>query len=286
MEINLAESTSIPKLDHTDLPAFINWDGKPIKSQSEQSALYRSLVQMVKDERQLPPSIEDKAVSFLKQIKIRSAKDVDSFLLDLVPSSQVEPSKTFVESVVELISIPNEKIKLAILELIATVVNYSFMDRILILLQNDLIPKLISSLDVFSPAFTEAEKIHASLITILEHTIYSSTFDIYHNTTIVDDNDQQQLFETVHNHVIVPSNDAIWVSVFTTNSGQTFYTNVGGEMLKRWNTVVRSLRMEGFEDIYDQRLFGYLTAWDVIPDTDPTLFALNIAIRAKRRTLL
>ncbi|KAK2950819.1 hypothetical protein BLNAU_14237 [Blattamonas nauphoetae] len=194
-------TTSVSESSH---PVFMNWDGKPIDTPSERTTLYLSLVQMVKSVQAFGRSLEDKSVSFLEQIKLESETDVDSFLFDLVPSSLPESSRVFVESVSVLISVPHQHIALAALELVQHIFDHSSWSTLLILVQNGLITKVITSLNIFSLSFTEAEMIHTSLLIVFLDTFFhltSETLNVY--GTICPDK-QQKHRETFHNCIFLP----------------------------------------------------------------------------------
>ncbi|KAK2961610.1 hypothetical protein BLNAU_3408 [Blattamonas nauphoetae] len=253
---------------------FLNWDGHPVESSSERSAIYKSFIQVVKNKHSFTPSLEDKASSFLEQISPKTTNEVDSIINDIVPSSQQESSSAFVES------------------------------------------KLVSSLDLFSPSFTEAEKLHNNLIGVTYDSLMALTERVRDTLQLHNDNEQQELGETVYCQVLLPleayiryicSNRYSLVDgelpassmlllakslaicpyheptmrfVFrlpilpTIPSAMTFYerdimnlsyrltmllaqlkyTTIGGETLNLWNIILRSQRMEGVEDLDEQRL--------------------------------
>ncbi|KAK2946152.1 hypothetical protein BLNAU_18896 [Blattamonas nauphoetae] len=184
---------------------FMNWDGKQIESISTQSAMYLSLLQMMKDKKPLPPSLEDKTVSFLGQIKFDSPKDADSFVLEFVPSSFQKSSRAFVKSVAALISVPSKRIRQAAIAFVARLSLPMSSDILLMIVNTDLIPKLISSIDVFSPSFVEAAYTHFYLNKLL-HIVFRRSFQHfvetpqYHNPK-----DHQTLLETLYNNVVLPS---------------------------------------------------------------------------------
>ncbi|KAK2950822.1 hypothetical protein BLNAU_14240 [Blattamonas nauphoetae] len=187
------------------LSAFMKWDGKPIESPSERSSIFCALVQMVKYGQAFGRSLVDKAVSFLEHIKIKSESDVDSFLFDLVPSSHQESSRTFVESVVELISVPNQKIVIAALDLVQHIFHHSSLYTQHILVNNGLITRIISSLDILSLSFTDSEAIHFSLLIILLVTVsYSANAALVTLDTVYTDI-HQTFCGILHNCVVLPS---------------------------------------------------------------------------------
>ncbi|KAK2950690.1 hypothetical protein BLNAU_14361 [Blattamonas nauphoetae] len=303
-------------VSETTRSAFLDWDGQQIDSVSDRSTIYCSLVQMVKNEPALDPSLEDKAVSFLEQIKLDSANDVDSFISGIVPSSLPESSRDFIESIVELISGHSKPVLNAAMTFVRDLAFRSSNNTILKLVKDGLIPQIISSLDLFSLPFTCAEEVHSSLLGILYNSIQKSTNHSLETLQLHDANEQQELRETVHNQVLLPSeaylrhicanhysikhhtqlyyymillpqlldvspyyeptlvfvlnlpvcltltstmtvvdfDEAIWCSLFVHTITQHARMNASGEALERHHILLRSLKMEGIEDIIEQRL--------------------------------
>ncbi|KAK2950818.1 putative Ubiquitin-conjugating enzyme E2 29 [Blattamonas nauphoetae] len=184
---------------------FLHWEEQPIVTPSERLTIYLSLVHVVKMKCVFSSSLEDKAVSFLKEIKPDNEKDVNSFILDLVPSSLPESSCAFVESVVELISVPNKRIIIAALELVSNIVVYSAKPTLLILVSSGLIPKVVTSLNIFSLSFKEAEMIHHSLILIILAPVYYSKDMALGSLDSACPEIHQTFRETLHKSVILPT---------------------------------------------------------------------------------
>ncbi|KAK2946523.1 hypothetical protein BLNAU_18565 [Blattamonas nauphoetae] len=188
----------------TNRSAFLHWDGLPIDSISERSSIYCSLVQMVKNEEALDPSLEDKAVSFFNLVKPDTANDVDSFVSGIVPSSLPESSRDFVGSIVELISGHSKPVLNTAMAFVGRIVFRSSDNTILKLVKDGLIQKLISCLDLFSLSFIDAEYIHTSLLSIIYESLWIST-ERKETLKLNDANEQLNIRETVHNQVLLPS---------------------------------------------------------------------------------
>ncbi|KAK2956779.1 hypothetical protein BLNAU_8232 [Blattamonas nauphoetae] len=184
--------------------AFTYWNDPPMVANSERSATYLSLIYMAKNKRPFYESDEKKAVSFLEEIKPESANEVDSFILDLDPSSLPESSHVFVETVGVLISVRNRRIKQATFEFVDDMVRLSSVEVRLKLIQNDLVPKVISSLDLFSPRFSKIKDDHTTLLRFLYQWIRPSKQITVETLATTHPDEQQTLAEILFPHVIMP----------------------------------------------------------------------------------
>ncbi|KAK2941061.1 hypothetical protein BLNAU_24028 [Blattamonas nauphoetae] len=159
----------------------------------------------MKDKPKFWPSLEDKAASFLEQISLRSEKDVDSFVFGIVPSSQIESSSDFLESVIRLISLPNQRIVRASLGLVWSIIKYSSQNTRLRLAKEDLITQLVSRLHPLTPSFDNVADFPSHLISIINPLIWLSTRGIPPQLGISPSDEQQTVHETFLNQVLRPS---------------------------------------------------------------------------------
>ncbi|KAK2950841.1 hypothetical protein BLNAU_14259 [Blattamonas nauphoetae] len=201
IDMSVPVKTSTSEITPSD---FQYWFDQPIVANSERSATYLSLIHMARNKRPFSESLEDKAVSFLEEITPESANDVDSFILDLDPSSLQESSHIFVETVVVLISVRNRRIKQATFDFVDDMVHHSPVEVRLKFIQNDLVPKVISSLDFFSPRFSQFTDDHTTLLKFLNQWIRSSTEITFKTLTTTRPDEQQTLAETLFRHVLMP----------------------------------------------------------------------------------
>ncbi|KAK2956616.1 hypothetical protein BLNAU_8456 [Blattamonas nauphoetae] len=161
--------------------------------------------------------------------------------------------------------------------LVDLVANSSTQVR-LALVTADLIPQLIVTLNPLSLSFTEGVDIHTGLIRIITWSVWLSL--PYHLTKlgIEDDNGQQAVHETVLQQVLAPSEQYIsylCVNRYSIVGGdQSRYfllilaqllrssmmdilrkvDKQGGEVRQMWKIVSRMLRMEGIEDVMEEKL--------------------------------
>ncbi|KAK2957784.1 hypothetical protein BLNAU_7218 [Blattamonas nauphoetae] len=114
---------------------------------SDASILYSSLVARVDQESRFDEAVQDQAVELLKMLepKPNERKLADSIIKDLVPSSTGSPSG-FVECIVTLLSSPHSAIVTATFSLLHQTIFFSSAGILITLLEADLIPKILASI--------------------------------------------------------------------------------------------------------------------------------------------
>ncbi|KAK2950820.1 hypothetical protein BLNAU_14238 [Blattamonas nauphoetae] len=201
METHLPMTTTASDPDHS---AFIDWDGKPIETPSERLTIYVSLIRLMKNKQAFSSSLEAKAESLLDQIKLTTAEEVKDFLKMLLPSALQESSRTFVETVGDLISVPFREISTTTILVVFVDICHLKVDSLFTLVKNGLVSKLITSVDISSLPFRHVDILNSSLIIIL-HKALLSTFSKFMDTLINQTNDHQSISEIAFSQIVLPS---------------------------------------------------------------------------------
>ncbi|KAK2953870.1 hypothetical protein BLNAU_11130 [Blattamonas nauphoetae] len=152
------------------------------------------------------------------------------------------------------------------------------------LVNADLIPQLVNTLNALSLSFDEAVDIHTNLPSSILSSLWLATPNGLTQLGIEDENEQQSVRETVLKQVSKPLEKYIWhlsmdfvvnmPVVLTIPSCLTFFENeysiwdfldfmnkaqrewneIREARRQMWKTVLRMLRMEGMEDMNDEKL--------------------------------
>ncbi|KAK2955675.1 hypothetical protein BLNAU_9365 [Blattamonas nauphoetae] len=277
--------------------------------------LIRSLVATLKLQPTLDDSLETKAVKFLESVYEVDEESADAFLGNFGETSD-DPPTDFVHSIVVLLSSTSQAITTATMKMLKNVVHNCSAEVLLPLVQANLIPQLIRTLNPQSLSFAEAFKIHLSLLEIIATSLWLSTQVGLAHLEIKDDDEQQDVHETVLQQVVAPSEKyichlcvnrysiierlqsysflvlltqllgispyyqptiqfvvnmpvfltisscltffesdcSIWCFLLEMNNAQREWNKKGGEVRQMWKTVLRMLRMEGFEDSMEEKL--------------------------------
>ncbi|KAK2947846.1 hypothetical protein BLNAU_17266 [Blattamonas nauphoetae] len=298
-----------------DCSRFLNWKYHRKESQRKKAIVFRSLVATVKLQPALDVSLEDKAVDFLEFVSSTFPNSLDLFL-DSFASNSDESLTNFVQSIVVLISSPNLVITTAAIRMLWSLLVECSTQHTLALVQADLIPQIISTLNPQSLSFKEAEDLHIFLLSLIGWYIKLATpFDLDEIET-EDDDEQPAVYEAVFQQVLVPSEkylchlcmnrfsiidgdqssefmellarllgicthcelsmnlvrdmpvmltipsyltffeDDSSISYFLEimNYSQEEWNNTRGEDRPRWKELHRMLRMEGIEDVIEEKL--------------------------------
>ncbi|KAK2953991.1 hypothetical protein BLNAU_11093 [Blattamonas nauphoetae] len=188
-------------LDHA---AFMNWDGQTVESASDRLEIYQSLVALIKYGHDFDFPLEAKAVIFLNSVSPKTQQSADAFLNNFASVSD-HSSTNFVQSIGMLVSSPSQVITTAALNMLKNLLTSCSPRLRLDLVQADLIPQVINSLDPVSLSFAEAVDIHIYLNRILNQSVRLTTLFGLEKLGIEDGNEPQAVFETILKQVIIPS---------------------------------------------------------------------------------
>ncbi|KAK2961557.1 hypothetical protein BLNAU_3355 [Blattamonas nauphoetae] len=245
-----------------DCSPFLNWDGKKFVSEDEKAMVFRSLVATVKLQFALDDSLETKVVNFLNTVDVEAEGSADEFLHGLASLSH-DPWTEFVQSMIVLVSSASEVITTTTMKVLKNLIWNISAKLNLTLVKADLIPQLIITLNPLSLSFAEAEDIHTSLISTITWSAWLSTPDGLGQLEIEDPNEQQAVHKTVFQQVVAPSENCltifehektIWYFLYRMNNTQWKWNGKGGKVRQMWKTVHRVLRMEGIEDVIEEKL--------------------------------
>ncbi|KAK2942370.1 hypothetical protein BLNAU_22713 [Blattamonas nauphoetae] len=203
-------SVSSPQLSlSTDSSAFLNWDEEELESNRERVILFRSLVATMKLQPALDDSLKRKAVEILVCIDHQSLFSADIFLTNFGHITDESLTK-FVQSMVVLISSPNQSIITAAMKMLNSLM-VNCLERIrLALVKADIIPQLINTLNPLTLSFAEGVDIHINLIKSITNALWLATPDGLASLEIEDHDGQQAVHETVLKQVLSPLEKYIW----------------------------------------------------------------------------
>ncbi|KAK2959576.1 hypothetical protein BLNAU_5354 [Blattamonas nauphoetae] len=187
-----------------DCSPFLNWSEDRRETGGEKAVVFRSLVATVKCQPALDTSLEAKAVNFLESVIPQNKLSDDTFL-DRLTSFSDESMTEFVQSFGVILSSPNRAIITATLEIIEFLIWSCSLKLHLALVNANLIPQLIDSLNPQSLSLTEAVDIHTSFMGIISHSLMLTTHFCVENLEHEDADEQQAVHETILNQVLVPS---------------------------------------------------------------------------------
>ncbi|KAK2943322.1 hypothetical protein BLNAU_21747 [Blattamonas nauphoetae] len=192
-----------------DCSLFMNWNEEELESDGELAAVFRSLVATVQLQPALDASLEAKAVDFLESVYSTFAKSHDVFL-SVFGRNTDESLTNFVQSILVLISSANQAITTATMEMLRTLFVWSSTKSLLALVQADLIPQIINTLNLQSLSFEEVKDMHINLMKITWSSLALSSPDSLSQLGIEDRNEQQAVRTTVIQQVIAPSEKYLW----------------------------------------------------------------------------
>ncbi|KAK2946962.1 hypothetical protein BLNAU_18120 [Blattamonas nauphoetae] len=314
---------SIPRRSHTAMvfscplycSAFMNWRENRRDSEKEKAIIFRSLVARVKLQPALDASLETKAIKCLESVGPQGTVSTDDFL-NSHASNSAESLSNFVHSIVVLISSPNQTITTKTMKMLDGVIWKCSPKVRLALVQADLIPQIIATLNPLSLSLTDVFDFHINLIHTITHFLWLSTPDSLNFLEIEDRDEQQAVQETVLKQIVVPSEKYIshlcsnrfsiidrlqnnylmdlltrlleipssyqptldfvlrmpviltipscltyydfdyssWTFLYHMNFAQQGWNTKGGETRQMWKNVRRMLRMEGIEDVIEEKL--------------------------------
>ncbi|KAK2963535.1 hypothetical protein BLNAU_1578 [Blattamonas nauphoetae] len=187
-----------------DCSAFLNWDECQNDSVREQAVVFRSLVATLKFQPALDASLETKAVIFLQYVTPHRQISADALLCSFAQIAD-KSSTNFIQSIMVLISSPNQAITTAAIQMLDRLFMWCSVKVRLALVKADLIPQLNMTLNPQSLSFAEAENIHNYLTFTIAHSLCLATPDGLAQLEIEDDEEYQAVHETVFQQVIAPS---------------------------------------------------------------------------------
>ncbi|KAK2953260.1 hypothetical protein BLNAU_11723 [Blattamonas nauphoetae] len=263
----------------------------------------------------LDNKLEAKAVKLLKSVNPKSRATSDAFLYRF--ASNYDDSVTaFVQYFGMLLSSVHQSISTAAMKMIYIMLNWCSAKSQLALVQADLIPLIIITLNPLSLPFTKAADIHTNLMKIVDWSLWLAIQYGLRQPEIINDNEQHTVQETALTKVLAPAetyichlcvnrlsiidgeqsegfmelltqllrfspyyqptmevvlhmpivltipsrltffenDDSIWSFLSDTVDNQRDWNEKGGEARQMWKKVLRMLRMEGIEDVIEEKL--------------------------------
>ncbi|KAK2963580.1 hypothetical protein BLNAU_1623 [Blattamonas nauphoetae] len=188
----------------TDNSAFMNWDGRQIETMSDRSTVLRSLVAKIKDGHHIDDASEKKAVMLLDQIRPFGSVNVKAFVRGLIVSEPNNYLTDFVISITVLVSSSKQTIIKGTMLLLEHLFSSSSPTFKLKLIEAQMIPQIITSLNAQSLFVAKAEDIHTPLIRIVNQSLRLITPHGMKSLEIEHQHDQQKVHETVLHQFLVP----------------------------------------------------------------------------------
>ncbi|KAK2956329.1 hypothetical protein BLNAU_8696 [Blattamonas nauphoetae] len=300
-----------------DCSPFLNWTKDKTDSESEKAVIFLSLVATVKSQPVFDVSLEAKAVKFLECVVPKTPYSPDAFLNSIASFSD-KSQRGLVESMIILISSPNQAITTASMKMMRSLITRCSDKRRLDLVKAGLIPQLITTLNPLSLSFAEAVDIHTGLMSSITWFLWITTPFGLDYLDIVDGFQTQNVHKMVLKQVLVPSEEyichlctnrfsiidgeqsehfllllayllhicpnyqptidfvlhmpvfltipscltffkndrSIWICLHSMNNIQQNWNETRGAARQEWKTVHRMLRMEGFEDLVEEKLLN------------------------------
>ncbi|KAK2941397.1 hypothetical protein BLNAU_23690 [Blattamonas nauphoetae] len=192
-----------------DCSAFLNWNEEELESEHEMAVVFRSLVATMKLQPALNDIREAKAVKFLKSLDRDTQEYTDALFTSLASFSD-ESLTGFVQSIVVLISSPSQAITTATMKMLRSLIVYSSAKVRIALIEADLIPQIVITLNPLSLSFAEAVDIHINVTRIIFQSLWLATPGGLTQLKLKDRNEQQDVHETVFQQVLFPSEKYIW----------------------------------------------------------------------------
>ncbi|KAK2950451.1 hypothetical protein BLNAU_14569 [Blattamonas nauphoetae] len=270
MTILSATTDTLVEWTRADCSPFLNWDEEELESVEEWATFFRSLVATVKLQPTVDVSLETKAVKWLKYMDPRTRDSADAFL-GVLASALV--------------------IATAAMQMFGALTASCSTKMHLLLVKADLIPQIIVTSTLQSLSFEKVKYIHTYFISIIVHSFWLATPDYLAKPTFKDEYEQQAVHETVLKQVLSPLE--LYISHLCVNRysiverdlsaelmkfiahilqtslvyqpAMDFVLNLPnhtqrdlneerGEMRRMGKIVDRMLRMEGIEDVIDEKL--------------------------------
>ncbi|KAK2959584.1 hypothetical protein BLNAU_5362 [Blattamonas nauphoetae] len=184
------------------------------------------------------------------------------FLESFVPDSRDSSADDLLACLASIRIIPT-----AAMKMLQNLVSNCSARNLLTLVKADLIPELIDALNPPSLSFTEAGKIHTYLFTTIAHSIWLATPNSLSQFGIQDSDEQQAVHETFTGCMAMLLEE---------------WYKKGGDIRRSGTILMRCFRMEGIEDVTEQRLHNEETTHEGqhIADESKWLsifFGMNIA---------
>ncbi|KAK2944130.1 hypothetical protein BLNAU_20962 [Blattamonas nauphoetae] len=232
----ISSSTDCPS---PDCSPFLNWQFNLKESESTKVVGFRSLVATVKIQPSLDISLEVKAVEFLKSVHPLNQQSTDAFLSRLASSSN-KYLTDIIQPMMLLISSPSQAITTAAMKMLRTLIIFCSPKNRLALFKADLIPQLITTLHPQSLPFAETEDIHACLISNITSSLWLSTPNV---------------FLTIPSCLTIIEYDGSLPPYLSfMRDSQREWNRKRGEPRQMGKIAQRMLRMEGFDDVIEEKL--------------------------------
>ncbi|KAK2960174.1 hypothetical protein BLNAU_4727 [Blattamonas nauphoetae] len=187
-----------------DCLPFLNWNEEELETEKEKAIIFRSLVATVNSQPALDVTLEAKAMKFLKYMDPEDEETVDVFLSHLALFSDGS-STDLIQPIVVLISSPSQVIVTATMKMLVSLICFSSTKVHLSLVEANLIPQLVITLNLRSLSLADYEHIHTDFVKIIRTTLWLATPDCLTHLKIEDRVERQAVRETVFQQVLTPT---------------------------------------------------------------------------------
>ncbi|KAK2958870.1 hypothetical protein BLNAU_6119 [Blattamonas nauphoetae] len=172
IDADLSDTSESPSTLNPLREPFLNYISKPEWTFEYKSAVYRSLIALVKGQYPFDDALQDRAAQFLKSLEPSwSEHDFASKLVtDIVPSSAGSPSG-FIESIITLLSSPHSIVVEATLSFVYETTLHSSRANRCQIVESDLMNNLLATFQPHTLPILGNEKIISNLIIILRNCV-------------------------------------------------------------------------------------------------------------------
>ncbi|KAK2957762.1 hypothetical protein BLNAU_7196 [Blattamonas nauphoetae] len=195
---------------HTLQEPFLNFDPNSELSFDEKSAIYCSLVALVRAEHPFDDVLLDRAARFLKNISPKSDEPhlAAKLFTDLVPSSDGLPSG-FINSVVFLLSSTHSTVATSALSFLDTISLASSPAIQFRLVESDLVTKLLTSVQPHTLPISGNEEIFGELLRIIDRFVDLASAYSLSERGITDAVEKYNHHEMIFQKVVLPSSQFV-----------------------------------------------------------------------------
>ncbi|KAK2951666.1 hypothetical protein BLNAU_13405 [Blattamonas nauphoetae] len=189
---------------------FLNFDLNSELSFNDKSAIYRSLVALVKTEYPFDNALQDKVVQFLKNLEPAWEDEAlqSKLISDLVPSSDGSPSG-FYASILTLLSSPHSIVVTAALSFFSSTSFSPSLDYTVSLVKSDILTKVLATLQPHTLSIQGDEEMMDILVGIIFEFIELSQPSYLKELGISAAAEQYNLHEMIFQKVVLPSSQFV-----------------------------------------------------------------------------
>ncbi|KAK2961659.1 hypothetical protein BLNAU_3457 [Blattamonas nauphoetae] len=192
-----------------DEESFLKFDPNSELSFEDKSAVYRSLVALVKAEYPFDNALQDRTVQFLKSLEpMWDAPLAEKLITDLIPSSPGSPSG-FIDSIVILLSSPHSTIVATAFSYLCKITDSTSIEGQSRLVKSDIVSKAFTTIQPHTLSIAGNEEIFDNLIGIIGNCVKLAFPFFLEELGITEAVDQFNHREMIFQKVVIPSSQFV-----------------------------------------------------------------------------